>query len=595
MQNKSKTNNILLLLAVAGLLSGLAVCFLGQHLNGKIYEYGTASSSHFQEAFGQISFSLLVTGAFIGIGSLLMLILVLQLNPTSSADSSQDIAKVLRDCGIENVDSNPLQTLQTTLSQLRLDLVEGKKRERSIIEKAVDVICVLDIHSRFLTVSKASLNAWGYNPQELEKTSLKDILVGDNSNSVLDSILGSANSIDKIIFECKLRRKDGRLIDVVWTAHWSASDGGLFCIVHDISERKYAERLLKNSENRLRRTLKGMPVGVLLLDSQGIVEFANSEASRMLHYASKEIVGASIDTFISAADKEERIQNDPQDASSEQQLKRFISNCIRKDGSSFPVDVSEGIIELGEEQKTIVVFIDKTAEKELERVKREFMAMVTHEIRTPISSVYGILALLEVGALGEMTERGKDLTRGVKATCKRVIGLITDLLDLEKMQAGKFALDCKQVSVRYAMEASYDTTTALADERKISIELPQSELCCWADEDRLVQVMVNLISNAIKYSNDGDVIKLNIEELDDQFIKISVSDTGRGIPEEKLDKIFDQFEQVEIEDGKKKGGTGLGLAICKSIVEEHGGQIGVTSKVGQGTTFWFSLPKQAEH
>ncbi|MBX9722814.1 MAG: PAS domain S-box protein, partial [Candidatus Obscuribacterales bacterium] len=454
MQKKSKPQNILLLLAVAGFLSGLAVCFLGQHLNGKIYEYGAASSSRFQEAFGQISFSLLLTGGLIGVGSLLMLILISQLGSSPKANTSDDLAKVLRDCGIENVDSDPLQTLQRTLSQLKLDLVEGKKRERSIIEKAVDVICVLDIHSRFLTVSKASQHAWGYNPQELEKTSLKDILVGDNSNNVLDSILGSANSIDKIIFECKLRRKDGRLIDVVWTAHWSASDGGLFCIVHDISERKYAERLLKNSENRLRRTLKGMPVGVLLLDNQGIVEFANAEAARMLHYASREIVSESVGKFISTADKEERIQNDQQDASSEQQLKRFISNCIRKDASSFPVDLSEGIIELGEEQKTIVVFIDKTAEKELERVKREFMAMVTHEIRTPISSVYGILALLEVGALGEMTDRGKDLTRGVKATCKRVIGLITDLLDLEKMQAGKFALDCKQVSVRYAMEAS---------------------------------------------------------------------------------------------------------------------------------------------
>jgi PAS domain S-box-containing protein len=581
--NKPDPPQFSLLLSAAGIVAGFVVLMLGQQLNGKIYEFASAQGPHFQETFGHISTTLLAVGGLVLAGSLANLVLVIR---AGSPKSTGQITEVLNDCGIEHA-SNPAQSVKTFISQLKLDLIEAKKRERAIIEKAVDVICVLDINAKFLTVSKACQNAWGYSASELEGRSLKDLLAGENNANILNSILGSANSIDKIIFECKLKRKDERVLDVVWTAHWSASDGGLFCIVHDISERKYAERLLKNSETRLRRTLRNLPVGVLMVDSKGTIEFVNTEAGRMLARSPRELTGVSIDSYFAPSEKR---NVETGEVAGDSPMKRGTTTATRGDGSTFPVEVSESVIEVADEQKTIVVFLDKTAEQELERVKREFVAMITHEIRTPISSVYGILALLEEGALGEMTAKGKKLTGSVKVTCKRIISLINDLLDLEKIQAGKFTLERKQVSVRFAMDTSLDNVISLAGERNITIDLPQTELCCYADEDRLVQVIVNLISNAIKYSDDNSTIKLGIEDSDGGFLRFSVLDRGRGIPEDKIGKIFDQFEQVELADATKKGGTGLGLAICHAIVKEHGGDIGVISKPNEGSCFWFTMP-----
>lgn len=577
------------MLSGAGLLAGLSVCVLSRSLNSKLYLFSGSLTAHFQESFGQISFCLLVLGGLISAGSAVLLFSGLAgQGKKANGGALVDLTRVLRECGIENV-TDPLQSVRTSINQLRLELAEGKKRERAIIQKAVDVICVLDIQARFLTVSQACRNAWGYDPHELESRPLADLLVTENSSNILNSIFGSANSIDKIIFESKLKRKDGRLLDVVWTAHWSASDGGLFCIVHDISERKYAERMLKSSENRLRRTLEGLPVGVLMVDAGGRIEFANAEAARLVFRSNRELIGSSMDTLLIPADREAQAQMDALETPGSD-TRRMMATARRKDGSSFPVDLSKSTIEISDEQKTIAVFLDKTAEQELERVKREFIAMVTHEIRTPISSVYGILALLEAGALGELTEKGRRLTGSVKITCKRIIGLINDLLDLEKIHAGKFKLEPKTVPVRHAMEIAYENVISLASERNITIELPDSELSCWADEDRLVQVLVNLISNSVKYSPDGSSIRLLIDSAENGFVKISVIDKGRGIPEDKLKKIFSQFEQVEIADAKKKGGTGLGLPICQAIVTEHGGTIGVESKLGEGACFWFTMP-----
>ena len=585
---------------VLGIVVGVCTFLIGQQLNSRTSEYAEyvgRRQEQFQDSMSRLSMPLLILSSLTVLGSGIFFFISLK---PAKEDDSEAIKALLDSCGIQKDVSEPLKNLQNTIGTMRLELMEAKKRERSIIERAVDVICIVDIHSKFLSVSKAAQNAWGYAPAELEGKLLTDLLISENTNNILNSILGSAKSIDKIVFECQLRRKDATLIDVIWTAHWSASDGGLFCIVHDITERKRAEQMLADSELRLRKTLESLPVGVLIVEEDGKIEFSNGAACKMFNSTARDLrkyrledkivvtegigISAPVSSEVSASS-----QSLPALDLSAEAL-RAKGLATRDDGTNFPVELSECSIKFGSEEKRIAVFLDKTAEHELEQVKREFMAMVTHEVRTPISSVYGIVALLEAGALGELTEKGVELTRGVKATCKRVLRLVGDLLDIEKIQAGKFELAQKDVSLRYALETSFDNVKSLAMEKKIEILLPQTELCCWADEDRLVQVIVNLLGNAIKYSPENSKIEVTVEDLGG-LLKVLVRDEGRGIPDEKLGKIFGRYEQVDLADSKKMGGSGLGLAISKAIILEHKGDIGVESKFGEGSTFWFKIPK----
>ena len=217
--------------------------------------------------------------------------------------------------------------------------------------------------------------------------------------------------------------------------------------------------------------------------------------------------------------------------------------------------------------------------------------MLTHDLKTPLTSIHGILALLEEGFLGRLSEQGVEMTKRVRITCKRLLRLINDMLDLEKINAGKFSLECKDVDAAFVVGQSVETIQNLAAERKISIKTNSTPVTCWGDDDRLIQVLVNLLSNAIKYSPENAVIEVLSEEQSDA-VKFSVFDHGRGIPADKVGRVFERFEQVEVADAKKKGGTGLGLAICQAIVTEHGGNIGANSQLGEGSCFWFTIPKK---
>ena len=601
MPGAQNTSKLVIGFALLCILLAAGTILVLQQLGGKVYEYSSEhgeQGKRFQESLAKFSSTIfLMDLVLLGSGATL-LIVALKNKPDDNAKSKDldELAALLEAgsaSGSSSGDGPPeerMKRLRESINRLNLEILEARKRERAVIERAVDVICITDIESKFVSVSKACQNAWGYTPQELEKRSLMNILVSDDASSILNSILGSQKSIDKIVFECKLRKKAGDLIDVVWTGHWSASDGGLFCIVHDITERKRAEELVKESESRLRLTLEGLPAGVLITGNDGGIEFANSEAARMLCAETLEICKKKLASVIGERQALE-IEDDGQADKTGSQ--RTLALATRSDGTNFPIDISESKIELAGLHKDIVVFLDKTKEQELEQMKREFIAMVTHDIRTPLSSVAGILALLEEGVLGQLTDHGRGTIGRVKSTCNRLLRLINDLLDLEKIHAGKFALECKDTSIKHAIDQAAENLLPLADERKISLQVDSAELQCWADEDRLVQVLVNLISNSIKYSPDNSTIRICSEDAD-KNIKVSVIDKGRGIPADKINKVFSQFEQVDISDAKKKGGTGLGLAICEAIVKEHGGDIGVTSTLGEGSRFWFTLPKAAQ-
>lgn len=228
--------------------------------------------------------------------------------------------------------------------------------------------------------------------------------------------------------------------------------------------------------------------------------------------------------------------------------------------------------------------------EELESFKKQLIGIVSHELKTPLSSMQVNLALMENGASGELPEKAKAKVLVLENNVNRLIRLINDLLDIEKMESGRFELSREDHEIAKLLQNSMDLVREFAAKKNVDIVVPETKLFVNADLDRAVQVLVNLLSNAVKYSAENSQVIIELKEQE-SFIEISVIDRGRGIPASHLEKVFDRFQQVEKADEKEKGGTGLGLAICKAIVEEHGGQIGVESRLSEGSRFWFRLPK----
>ncbi len=239
------------------------------------------------------------------------------------------------------------------------------------------------------------------------------------------------------------------------------------------------------------------------------------------------------------------------------------------------------------------VVIDVTERNEFERFKRELIAMVTHDLRSPLTSLRVTLNLLENGTLGTLNEKGAGVMQSSEKELERLIDLINGLLDIEKMRSGKLVLHRQVVDVDDLVNRSIQSIVHSAQKKSIELSYHLSGIEAFADGAKIVQVLVNLISNAVKFSPENTAITVVAKEVGDE-IEISVQDQGRGIPESHLASIFNQFEQVLPSDSQNASGSGLGLAICKNIVDAHGGTIGVESGSGKGSRFWFRLPTSEE-
>ncbi len=275
------------------------------------------------------------------------------------------------------------------------------------------------------------------------------------------------------------------------------------------------------------------------------------------------------------------------------QEKGFVHNqefqFRTKYGEIKTVLLSVELIELAGTPCTLSIMNDITEHKRLEN---EFISLVSHELRTPMTSMMGALDLLSSGQLGTLTEQGKQvLNIGIKNT-ERLIRLVNDILDLERMKSGKIIMQQVEYDLVKLLTHAMETMQPMAEQAKINLSLEIIELesiNLWIDPDRILQTLTNLLSNAIKFSEPNQTVYLKAARQSN-WLQISVEDSGRGIPSNKLQTIFDRFQQVDASDSRQKGGTGLGLAICRHIVEQHNGKIWVESVLGQGSTFYVNLP-----
>ena len=231
----------------------------------------------------------------------------------------------------------------------------------------------------------------------------------------------------------------------------------------------------------------------------------------------------------------------------------------------------------------------KEKQREIDRLKQEFVAMISHDLRAPLTAIRGTLALLADGTYGGLAETGQSRVRTAEQNANRLISLINDLLDIERMEAGRLTLKLEDIPMAAVVEESIDSVRELADRRGIEWEVTGCDQEVRADYQRLVQLMVNLLSNAIKFSPERGKITVSAERQD-LCLEVRVTDNGPGIPAEHSKTVFERFKQIESPDGSSKQGSGLGLAIARAIVDCHDGSIGVNSEEGAGSTFWFRIP-----
>jgi PAS domain S-box-containing protein len=418
---------------------------------------------------------LLLFGAFIGVVALITVARFYQANARRLG--------VLMDNGLRLGASVPLSELlpgndeiaqiDRVFHQAANSLAEAARKERAVVDNAVDVICSIDATGKFATVSAAAKKSWGYSPEELSGLPLKRLIWDED-------IEQTAAWIDKLrassvagSLENRIKRKDGTPVAMLWSAYWSNSDKSLFCVVHDISERV-----------------------------------------------------------------------------------------------------------------------------ELEQFKQQFAAMISHDLRTPLSAVYTTLELLGAGAYGQLSELGNVRVVRAEDNLRHTIDLINDLLDLEKMEAGRIELRLAEISLLPLLQRCVAAVAALAESRSIEVELPEQDIRLEADDGRIARVVINLLGNAIKFSPEHSSVKIGIE-TSPSAVRVTVADRGPGIPDSYKDFIFERYRQIPSETKsasaeEKPQGTGLGLAICKAIIEAHAGTIGVESGAGAGSTFWFSLPTQSK-
>jgi signal transduction histidine kinase len=271
---------------------------------------------------------------------------------------------------------------------------------------------------------------------------------------------------------------------------------------------------------------------------------------------------------------------------------------VQKDGSIRYCKVQAAPIfnSFGEFLGHVGIVEDITESRAVSEMKNEFISIVSHELRTPLTSLRGSLGLLASGVYDNKPEKGKRMLQVAADSAARLVRLVSDILDLERLESGKVSLEFTNYNVTTIMQQSVEAMRGNAEQNNINLRIIPLDAQVIAAPDAIIQTITNLLSNAIKFSEPGSTVELSAslssKEVDSNKVIFSVKDSGRGIPPDKLETIFEQFQQVDASDSRQKGGTGLGLAICRSIIRQHQGEIWVQSTLGQGSTFFFTLPRQ---
>ncbi|MDJ0734275.1 MAG: response regulator [Nostocaceae cyanobacterium] len=374
----------------------------------------------------------------------------------------------------------------------------------------------------------------------------------------------------------------------------------------ELNERQRAQEALRDSQARLAGIVEIADDAIISIDSDQRITLFNKGAEKIFGYQAQEVLGQPLDLLLPS-----RYINSHRhyvaDFGNSAKVARPMGERreifgLRKDGTEFPAEASISKLKLRDETVYTVYLQDISDRKYIERMKDEFISVTSHELRTPLTSIHGSLGMLASGMIPPDSEQGKRLLQIAVDSTERLVRLINDILDIERIESGKVKMEKQTCKVEELITEAVNVIQPLADKAGVILSIDSIPEKLWVDPDRIVQTLTNLLSNAVKFSHSAATVYLSaeVEEIDipensavspnRKQILFKVQDSGRGIPEDKIDTIFERFQQADSSDSRNHEGTGLGLAICKSIVQQHRGHIWVESKLGEGSTFYFTLP-----
>ncbi|MGJ8687328.1 MAG: ATP-binding protein [Spongiibacteraceae bacterium] len=380
-----------------------------------------------------------------------------------------------------------------------------------------------------------------------------------------------------------------------------------------LSNLEVSNQELEDTNDLLKAVLKSASeFAIIATDSKGIIRVFNAGAEHMLGYKAAELINHKTPAILHL---EEEVAARSAELSLEyghpiEGFRVFVEKSelegretrewtyIHKDGHKIPISMV--VTTMRDQYGAITGYLgiaeNITERKRIAQMKNEFISTVSHELRTPLTAIAGALGMASSGALGTPPEQMTMVLDVAQRNSQRLALLINDLLDFEKITAGKLSFDMQWQELDPIIEQSLENNLAYGSERNIKLVLHQQtkNLRVLVDAQRLQQVMANLLSNAIKFSNEGSDVEITVRKQDHRA-RVEVLDHGMGIADKFHDTIFERFSQADSSDTRQKGGSGLGLAISRELIDHMHGKIGFESIEGEGTTFWFKIPLQAEN
>jgi PAS domain S-box-containing protein len=505
-------------------------------------------------------------------------------------------------------------------------LRESEARYRQLVEGSLGMVCTHDLQGVVISVNTHGAQSIGRTRDELTGHALSEFMPEERRPGFakyLSDII-QKGEVQGLLHLCHVNGEErviayrNKLIEGLGREPYVLAFGV------DITEQVRAEDKLRALMRQSNSILESVGDGIFGIDLDGQVTVINPAASQMLGFKPEEVLGQNLHALIhhTRADgtpyppEESPIVNTIRDLDTVR-----VSNEVfwRKDGTCFPVEYvarpqiethTEADLELrpdlqfgaepgsdsnagrpvGKAVGVVVAFTDTTERQALDRMKDEFISTVSHELRTPLTSLRAALGLVTGGTLAARPEKLQQMLDIATGNTDRLVRLVNDILELERIGSGKTELHYTMCSADDLFRRAAGLQQTDASKAQLRITFNSQGVNVWADPDRILQTLTNLISNAIKFSPPGTEVHLRARRIDANEAEIQVRDQGRGIPEDKLESIFERFHQVDASDSRTMGGTGLGLAICRSIVSQHGGRIWATSTVGKGSTFHFTLP-----